>query len=144
MRIAPLYREMVRMRARNTVRTTSARARHPGRPSPNPRLTASGAATFPHLRDLPRIHRQRTTRLRDEHVLERDLLRLDVLQGRAVPRHGLDDPRQELAAVVAQHRQLRASLRIRVDDDVPDPADPAQLLDRGGGEDPLEADRGPP
>src|SRR3972149_6021563 len=84
MRIAPLYREMMRMRARKTVRATPPPPRHPGRPSPKPRLAATGAATRHLLDDLARVHRQRTSRLRDEHVLEGDVLRLDVLDARPV------------------------------------------------------------
>src|SRR3989304_6292540 len=106
---------MIRMRARNTVRTTSALARQPGRPRPKPPLAAT-AATLPFLLDdLAGGDCERAAGLRDERVLQGHVLRADVLERRAVPGDGLDDPRQQEAAVLAHHRQRRAPARLRLD-----------------------------
>src|SRR6266511_2680650 len=101
---------MILSRARNTAQTTPTEARGPGRPRPNPFETVS-AATARHrlLPGHPRVHREGPPRLRDEHVLERDLLGLDLLDRRAVPRHGLDDLREHRAGVLAHHLEPRAA-----------------------------------
>src|SRR3990170_5532763 len=140
MRIAPLYREMIRIRARKTVRTTFSFAGHPGRPRPKPRLTPTAATLARLLHDLPRVDRQGPTGLRDEHVLERDLLRFDVLQGGPVPGDRLDDPREEEAAVVAHDGEGRPTVPLGLHDDVPDAGGRAEPVHGPGGEDPLELD----
>src|SRR6059036_3285409 len=115
---------MILSRARNTAQTTPRAARGAGRPRPNPLETVS-AATAPHrlLPDDPRVHGERAPRLRDEHVLERDLLRLDLLDRRAVPRDGLDDLREHRAGVLAHHFEPRAAGVLRRDRDLEDPGD---------------------
>src|SRR2546425_7218899 len=137
-RTAPLYRVMILRRARNTLHTTPRDARGPGFPRPKPRETVS-PATAPH-RLLPRdpsVHGEGAPRLRDEDVLERDLLRLDLLDRRAVPRDRLDDLRQEGAGVLDHHVELRAAGILRGHRDLADPGDgPEAVHGRGGGDTP--------
>src|SRR5437773_2165821 len=136
-RIAPLYRVMILIRALNTLPITPRDAPAPGLPRPKP-LEIVSAATAPHrlLPDDPRVDRERPSRLRDEHVLEGDLLRPDLLHGRAVPRHGLDDPREHRAGVLHHHVELRAPAVLGGHHDVEDAGDRAQTGHRGLREDP--------
>src|SRR5438093_7703709 len=139
-RTAPLYRVMILRRARKTLQTTPRELRIPGRPSPKPFETVS-AATALHrlLSDDPRVHRERATRLRYKHVFEGDLLRPDLLDRRPVPRHGLDDPREDRAGVLHHDVELRAPAVLRGHHDFQDSGHRAEAGDRGTGEDPLEA-----
>src|SRR2546426_6283959 len=139
-RTAPLYRVMILRRARKTLQTTSRELRIPGRPSPKPFEIVSAATALHHLfPDDPRVHRERATRLRDEDVLQGDLLRPDLLDRRPVPRHGLDDPRQDRAGVLHHHVELRAPAVLRGDRDLEDPRHRAKAGDGCIREDPLEA-----
>src|SRR3989454_3047447 len=139
-RTAPLYRVMILIRARKTLQTTPREPLSPGRPRPNPFETVS-AATAPHrlLAGDSRVDRERAARLRDEDVLEGDLLRPDLLDRRPVPRHGLDDPRQDCAGVLDHHAELRAPAVLRGDRDIENPRHRPEAGHRGIREDPLEA-----
>src|SRR2546428_2734084 len=119
---APLYRVMILIRARKTFQTTPRDPRDPGFPRPNPFDTVS-AATAPHrpLPDDPRVHREGAARLRDEDVLEGDLLRPDLFDRRAVPHHRLDDPRQHRAGVLPHHVELRTTGVLRGPGGLEDP-----------------------
>src|SRR3990172_1628672 len=99
---------MILRRATKTVQTTPRLARGPGRPRPNPLEAVSPATPAgPLLSDDARVDAQRAAGLRDEHVLEGDLFRLDELDRRPVPRDGLDDLREHRARVPARDVELR-------------------------------------
>src|SRR3972149_6674101 len=90
-RIAPLLPKNIPSRARNTVQMLPRAVRGPGGARPRPRATVSPATRRLLLPEDPRVDAQRAPRLRDEHVLEGDLLRLDELNRRAVSGRGLAD-----------------------------------------------------
>src|SRR2546428_12734114 len=131
---------MILIRARKTLQITPRDPRDPGLPRPNPFETVS-AATAPHrlLPDDPRVHRESAARLRDEDVLEGDLLRPDLLDRRPVPRHGLDDSREDRAGVLDHHVELRAAAVLRGDRDLDDPWHRPEAGHHRIRKDPLEA-----
>src|SRR5437899_12791099 len=113
---------MILIRARKTLQITPRDPRDPGLPRPNPFETVS-AATAPHrlLPDDPRVHREGAARLRDEDVLEGDLLWPDLLDRRAFPHHRLDDRRQHRAGALHHHVELRVPGLRRGHADISDP-----------------------